>query len=242
MFQIVLLRIATIAQKNSESALNLLGARARSCIAARMIKVGTSLPALGNDRRLERSETAVCDRAARRALKVEGGDADLRCGNRLDGFEGEQEHFGVGGGSGSLVRDADENRAVRVDAVAEASRLFGAEVASGPNRHGFEDSRIETQLHRRSADLLARGYAQGHVEARARPRARRPLPAQLRRRGLAGYRVVSGSSRSGRRDQLCRRRRRRKGLDGAGRSRLKRPAGGELPFLECAELQGLTRA
>src|SRR5882762_6931042 len=155
-------------KKNSESALSPVGARAPSCIAARMIKVGTSLPALRNDRRFERSETAVCDRAARRALKVEGGDADLRCGNRLDGFEGEHEHFGVGGGSGSLVRDADENRAVRIDAVAEASRLFRAEVASWPNRHGFEDSRIETQLHRRGADLLARGHAQGHVEARAR--------------------------------------------------------------------------
>src|SRR5882672_1948315 len=88
---------------------------------------------LRNDRRLEWSETAVCDRAARRALKVERGDADLRGGARLDGLESEHEHFGVGGGSGCLVRDADENRAVRVDAVAESSCLFCAEIATGPN-------------------------------------------------------------------------------------------------------------
>src|SRR5260221_9837356 len=56
---------------------------------------------LRNDRGLEWSETAVCDRAARRALKVERGDADLR-GGGLDGFEREHEHFGVGGRSGSL--------------------------------------------------------------------------------------------------------------------------------------------
>src|SRR5213594_4446083 len=111
-----------------------------------MMEVGTSLLALGNDRRLKRSDAAVCDRAARCALEVERGDADLRGGGRLDGFESEHEHFGVGGGSGSLVRDADENRTVRVDAVAEASRLFGAEVAPGHNRHGFEDSRVEAQL------------------------------------------------------------------------------------------------
>src|SRR5438034_7452472 len=91
---------------------------------------------LRNDRRLERSEAAVCDRAARSALKVERRDADFRRGGRLDGFEREHEHFGVGGGSGSLVRDTDENRAVRVDAVAETSRLFCAEIATGPNRHG----------------------------------------------------------------------------------------------------------
>src|SRR5260221_13740650 len=123
---------------------------------------------LRNDRRLEWSETAVCDRAARRALKVERGDADLGGGARLDGLESEHEHFGVGGGSGRLVRDADENRAVRADAVAETSCLFCAEIATGPNRHGFEDSRVETQLHRRRANLLARGHAQRDVEAGAR--------------------------------------------------------------------------
>src|ERR1700757_2536550 len=86
---------------------------------------------LGNDGCLERTEAAVCDRASRCALQVERRDADLRRGGRLDGFEREHEHFGVGGGSGSLVRDADEYRAIRVDQVAEISRLSRAEIAPG---------------------------------------------------------------------------------------------------------------
>src|SRR6266853_3413995 len=85
---------------------------------------------LGNDGRLERNEAAVRDRAARRALKVERGDADLRGLRRPDGFEGEHEHFGVGRGRRRPVRDSDEDRAVRVDSVAEASRLFCAEIAA----------------------------------------------------------------------------------------------------------------
>src|SRR2546425_4602482 len=122
-----------------------------------MIEVGTSLPALGNDRRLDGSDAAVAVRAARRSLKIERGDADLRGGRRLDGLEGENEHFGVGRGRRRLVRDADEDRAVRVDTVAETSCLFRAEIAARSNRHGFEHRGIVAYLHRSRADLLARG-------------------------------------------------------------------------------------
>src|SRR5438477_11529151 len=211
-----------------------------------MTKRGQSIAGrtLRGNGRSERREAVIGDRAPRRSLKIERGDADLRGGGRLDGFEGKHEHFSVGRGRRRLVRDADENRAVRVDAVAEASRLFRAEIATGPNRNGFEDSRVETQLHRRRVDLLTRGHAQRDVEARARPRARRALPPELRRGGLARYRVVGGgSSLSGGRDQFCHRGRRRKSRYGGRRFRLRRSAlAGELLFLERAELQGLTRA
>src|SRR6267143_420329 len=191
--------------------------------------------------RSERREAVVGDRAARRSLKIERGDADLRGSRRLDGLEGEHEHFGVGRGRRRLVRDADENRAVRVDAVAETSGLLRAEIATGPNRHGFEDRRVETQLHRRRADLLARGHAQGHVEARTRSRARRPFPPELRGPGLAWDRIVGqGGSRSGSGDQFCDWRLRRRGTR---HSRRRRSAlRGELLFLERAELHRLTRA
>src|SRR6267378_3269113 len=191
--------------------------------------------------RSERREAVVGDRAARRALKVERGYADLRGSRRLDGLEGEHEHFSVGRGRRRLVRDADEDRAVRVDSVAETSCLFRAEIAAGSNRHGFEHRGIEAYLHRSRADLLARRYAQGHVEARARPRARRPLPPELRGLGLAWARVVGqGGSRSGSGDQFCDWRLRRRGTR---HSRRRRSAlRGELLFLERAELNRLTRA
>src|SRR6266849_4390695 len=166
---------------------------------------------LGNDGRLERGDAAVCDRAARRSLKIERGDADLRGSRRLDGLEGEHEHFGVGRGRRRLVRDADENRAVRVDAVAETSCLFRAEIAARSNRHGFEHRGIEAYLHPSRADLLARGHAQGHVEARTRPRARRPLPPELRRLRLSRAQVAGqGGSEWGGGGQFCHRRRRRR--------------------------------
>src|SRR5258706_12650668 len=154
--------------------------------------------------RSERREAVVGDRAARRALKVERGHADLSGGDRLDGLEGEDEHLRVGGRSGRLVRNADEYRAVGVDAVSEAAGLFNAEIAARANRHGFENGRVETQLHRRRAYLLARGDPQRHVEARARPRARRPFPPELRGPGLCRavrYRNP-GSSRG---NQFCHR-------------------------------------
>ena len=51
---------------------------------------------LGSDGRSERREAVVGDGATRRALKVERGHADLSRGDRLDGFEGEDEHLRVG--------------------------------------------------------------------------------------------------------------------------------------------------
>src|SRR5258708_13064996 len=89
---------------------------------------------LGSDGRLERGEAAVGDRATRRALQVERGHADLRGGDRPDGFEGEHEHLRVGGRSGCLIRNADENRAVGVDAVSEAAGLFHPAIPARPNR------------------------------------------------------------------------------------------------------------
>src|SRR5260221_9917252 len=188
---------------------------------------------LGGNGRSERREAVVGDRAARRTLKVERGHADLRGGDRLDGFEGEDEHLRVGGRSGCLVRNADEYRAVGVDAVSEAAGLFNAEIAARANRHGFENGRVETQLHRRRAYLLARGDAQRHVEVRARPRARRPFPPELRGPGLSRA-VRPGNPGSSRGNQFHHR--------GSWRSRQWRSTlRAELLILESAELQRLAR-
>src|SRR5882672_1557407 len=145
---------------------------------------------LRSDGRPEGRDAAVGDGASGRALEVQRRHADLRGGRRPLGLKSQDQHLGVCGRSGILVRDPDEDRALGIDAVAEVSGMLRPEIAAGPHRHRLEDGGIEAHLHRRGADVLARGHAERYVEARAGPRACGPLPPELCRspRGQAGQR------------------------------------------------------
>src|SRR5690242_8937664 len=94
---------------------------------------------LRGDGRPEWSKPVVRDRAPRRSLKIERGDADLCGRRRLDGLEGEHQHLGIRGGGGILVGDTDEDRAFWIHSVPEVSGAHGAEVAAGSHRHRLED-------------------------------------------------------------------------------------------------------